>query len=46
MPMAKKNSDAEEIFRKNQDEMTDIEKMMAEILNEYGVDAQEDQTAE
>lgn len=36
MPMAKKNSDAEEIFRKNQEEMTDIEKMMAEILDEYG----------
>ena len=27
MPMAKKNSDAEEILRKNQDEMTDIEKV-------------------
>ena len=41
MPMAKKNSDAEEIFRKNQDEMTDIEKMMAEILSEYGDEAQD-----
>ena len=40
MPMTKKNSDAEEIFRKNQDEMTDIEKMMAEILDEYGSEAQ------
>ncbi len=39
MPMAKKNSDAEEIFRKNQEDMTDIEKMMAEILSEYGSEA-------
>jgi hypothetical protein len=46
MPMAKKNSDAEEIFNKNQDEMTDIEKMMAEILNEYGSEAQAEKTEE
>ena len=44
--MAKKNSDAEEILRKNQDEMTDIEKMMAEILSEYGSDAQTEKPAE
>ena len=46
MPMAKKNSDAEEIFRKNQDEMTDIEKMMAEILSEYGSEAQPEKAEE
>lgn len=46
MPMAKKNSDAEEILQKNQDEMTDIEKMMAEILSEYGSEAQTEKPEE
>ena len=32
--MAKNTPDAEDIFRKTEDEMSDIEKMMAEILNE------------
>ncbi len=32
--MAQKNSDAEEIFRKSEDEMSDIERMMAEILSD------------
>lgn len=33
--MAGNNSDAEKIFRKSEDEMSDIERMMADILNEY-----------
>ena len=33
--MAKNNLDPEELFRKSEDEMSDIEKMMAEILNDY-----------
>ena len=37
--MAKRNLDAEELFRKSEDEMSDIEKMMAEILNESGDEA-------
>lgn len=32
--MAKNTPDAEDIFRKSEDEMSDIEKMMAEILSE------------
>ena len=33
--MAKNNLDPEELFRKSEDEMSDIEKMMAEILTDY-----------
>ena len=36
--MAKNTLDAEELFRKSEDEMSDIEKMMAEILSESGED--------
>ena len=32
--MAKNSLDPEELFRKSEDEMSDIEKMMAEILSE------------
>ena len=38
--MAGKNSDAEKIFRKSEDEMSDIERMMADILNEYSQESQ------
>lgn len=33
--MAGKTSDAEKIFRKSEDEMSDMERMMADILSEY-----------
>ncbi len=37
--MAQKKPDAEEILRKSAEEMSDIERMMADILQEYGDEA-------
>ena len=43
--MAKNTPDAEDIFRKTEDEMSDIEKMMAEILSETDEKGRRDSSA-
>ena len=44
--MAKNSLDPEELFRKSEDEMSDIEKMMAEILSESEENGRKKSTGE